>query len=62
MEVGPDSAAYEAGLQTSNVILKIDNKPLTEAQDAVIGTAKRTDNNVVGNSRLLFLTNYDKAL
>jgi serine protease Do len=43
-EVDPNSAAYEAGLRTGNVILQIGNKPVTDAQDAVIDTAKRTGN------------------
>ena len=42
MEVDPNSAAYEAGLRTGNVILQIGNKPVTDAQDAVTDTAKRT--------------------
>ncbi|MGA8478891.1 MAG: Do family serine endopeptidase [Chthoniobacterales bacterium] len=43
-EVDPNSAAYEAGLRTGNVILQIGNKPVTDAQDAVIDTAKRNGN------------------
>ena len=43
-EVDPSSAAYEAGLRTGNVILQIGDKPVTDAQDAVNDTAKRTGN------------------
>jgi serine protease Do len=43
-EVDPNSAAYEAGLRTGNVILQIGDKPVTDAQDAVTDTAKRTGN------------------
>jgi serine protease Do len=41
-EVDPSSAAYEAGLRTGNVIMQIGDKPVTDAQDAVNDTAKRT--------------------
>jgi serine protease Do len=43
-EVDPNSAAYEAGLRTGNVILQIGDKPITDAQDAVTDTAKRIGN------------------
>jgi serine protease Do len=41
-EVDPNSAAYESGLRTGDVILEIDHKPVKNAQDAVSETAKRT--------------------
>jgi serine protease Do len=41
-EVDPNSAAYQAGLRAGNVILQIGDKPVTDAQDAVTDTAKRT--------------------
>jgi len=43
-EVDPNSAAYEAGLRTGNAILQIGDKPVTDAQDVVTDTAKRTGN------------------
>jgi serine protease Do len=43
-EVDPNSAAYEAGLRTGSVILEIGDKPVTDAQDVVTDTAKRTGN------------------
>jgi S1-C subfamily serine protease len=43
-EVDPNAAAYEAGLRTGNVILQIGDKPVTDAQDPVTETTKRTGN------------------
>src|ERR1700736_1618058 len=39
-EVAPDSAAYQAGLRTGDVITELDRKPVKNAQDAVAETEK----------------------
>src|ERR1700681_46204 len=39
-EVAPDSAAYQAGLRTGDVITELDRKPVKNAQDAVADTEK----------------------
>ena len=39
-EVAPDSAAYQAGLRTGDVITELNRKPVKNAQDAVADTEK----------------------
>jgi serine protease Do len=39
-EVAPDSAAYQAGLRTGDVITELNRKPVKSAQDAVADTEK----------------------
>ena len=43
-EVDPTSPAYEAGVQTGDVILEINRDPIKNAQDAVNDTAKPMGN------------------
>ena len=42
-QVEPDSAAYEAGLRTGDVITEINRKPIENAADAVAACANPTD-------------------
>jgi serine protease Do len=39
-QVAPDSAAYQAGLRTGDVITELNRKPVKSAQDAVAYTEK----------------------
>jgi serine protease Do len=39
-EVAPDSAAYQAGLRTGDVITELNRKPVKNAQDAIADTEK----------------------
>ena len=39
-EVAPDSAAYQAGLRTGDVITELNHKPVKSAQDAIADTEK----------------------
>ena len=39
-EVSPDSAAYQAGLRTGDVITEINHQPVRNAQDAIADTTK----------------------
>ena len=41
-EVAPDSAAYQAGLRTGDVITELNRKPVKNAQDAIADTEKPT--------------------
>src|SRR5580704_12572686 len=41
-EVAPDSAAYEAGLRTGDVITELNRQPVKNAQDAITDTDKPT--------------------
>jgi len=41
-EVAPDSAAYEAGLRTGDVITELNRQPVKNAQDAIADTEKPT--------------------
>ena len=41
-EVTPDSAAYEAGLRTGDVITELNRQPVKNAQDAITDTEKPT--------------------
>ena len=41
-EVSPDSAAYQAGLRTGDVITELNRKPVKNAQDAIADTEKPT--------------------
>jgi serine protease Do len=41
-EVAPDSAAYEAGLRTGDVIIELNHEPVKSAQDAVADAKKQT--------------------
>jgi serine protease Do len=43
-EVAPDSAAYQAGLRTGDVITELNRMPVKNAQDAVAGTEKSAGN------------------
>jgi serine protease Do len=43
-EVAPDSAAYQAGLRTGDVITELNRKPVKSAQDAMADTEKPTSN------------------
>ncbi|MBV9129576.1 MAG: PDZ domain-containing protein, partial [Verrucomicrobia bacterium] len=43
-EVAPDSAAYQAGLRTGDVITELNHKPIKSAEDAVAYTEKPTTN------------------
>jgi serine protease Do len=43
-EVAPDSAAYQAGLRTGDVITELNRIPVKNAQDAVAGTEKSAGN------------------
>ena len=41
-EVAPDSAAYEAGLRSGDVITELNRQPVKNAQEAITGTEKPT--------------------
>ena len=43
-QVAPDSAAYEAGLRTGDVITELNRQPVKNAQDAVAETEKQRSN------------------
>src|SRR6516225_1246918 len=43
-QVAPDSAAYEAGLRTGDVITELNRQPVKNAQDAVAETEKQRTN------------------
>jgi serine protease Do len=43
-EVSPDSAAYQAGLRTGDVITELNRKPVKSAQDAIADTEKPSGN------------------
>jgi serine protease Do len=43
-EVAPDSAAYQAGLRTGDVITELNRKPVTNAQEAVADTENPASN------------------
>ena len=43
-QVAPDSAAYEAGLRTGDVITELNRQPVKNAQDAVAETEKQMSN------------------
>jgi serine protease Do len=43
-EVAPDSAAYQAGLRTGDVITELNRMPVKNAQDAVADTEKSVGN------------------
>jgi len=43
-EVAPDSAAYQAGLRTGDVITELNRKPVNNAQDAIADTEKPAGN------------------
>jgi serine protease Do len=43
-EVSPDSAAYQAGLRTGDVITELNRKPVKNAQDAIADTEKPASN------------------
>jgi len=43
-EVAPDSAAYQAGLRTGDVITELNRMPVKNAQDAVADTEKSAGN------------------
>jgi serine protease Do len=43
-EVAPDSAAYEAGLRTGDVITELNRQPVKNAQEAIKDTEKPTSN------------------
>jgi serine protease Do len=43
-EVAPDSAAYQAGLRTGDVITELNRKPVKNAQDAIADTEKPAGN------------------
>jgi serine protease Do len=43
-QVAPNSAAYEAGLRTGDVITELNRQPVKNAQDAVAETEKQRSN------------------
>jgi serine protease Do len=58
-EVAPDSAAYEAGLRTGDVITELNRQPVKNAQEAITNTEKPTSDQTLvkvwtkGGSRYL---------